>query len=521
MCGIAGAIGFSDAKEVARRIVSALGHRGDFSDPETEVGKNCALATRRLRILDWKRAVQPQVSFDGKIAVTMNGEIYNYVELRERLIQKGVRFKTDCDTEVVANALALWGASAVQEFNGMFAFVALSDKGEYWVARDHFGIKPLYFMKVGSGVAFSSEIKPLLAAFPNDKACVEELSPATLLHNGRMSSFKPRTSVAAPSRDLNHNTKRLDRLLRNAVERRLPPDLSCAILFGGGIDSTLILHYAHLLNSKVVPYFIGSPLGSDYEHARRFTNDRGIELKTVSVNRPQVFGILETIVGATETFEPNVIRNAVFSYFLAEAVHKDNIRVTLCGEGADELFCGYAEMGAALEKTRSATVVRETRSRFLGDLHRTQLLRVDRCSMRHQVETREPFLDRDVVAFANSLPMNQLVLGPGASDNKLILRNIYSLHPRLLPADIARRKKVVFVEGVGMGDNSPSGPFFEHARDNITDTVFNDLKKRFADFKLKTKEEALYIDYLSRRIDVGRVPSLKKRPAANCSGFSP
>jgi asparagine synthase (glutamine-hydrolysing) len=520
MCGIAAAIGFNDAKEVATRIVSGLGHRGDFSDPVTPIGKNCALATRRLRILDWKRAGQPQVSFDGKVAVTMNGEIYNYVELRERMSKKGVRFKTDCDTEVVANALALWGASAVQEFNGMFSFVALSETGQYWAARDHFGIKPLYFMKVRGGVAFSSEIKPLLSAFPDKKACVEELSPATILHNGRPSLFKPRTSVPAASRNLTANTKQLDRLLHEAVERRLPRDLRCAILFGGGIDSTLILHYAHRLNNNVVPYFIGSALGSDYDHACRFANDRGMNLKKVPVSSQRALRVLEKIVCAVETFEPNVIRNAVFSYFLAEAVHKDRIRVTLCGEGADELFCGYPEMGATLAKTRSEAAVRATRRRFLSDLHRTQLLRVDRCSMQHQVETREPFLDRDVVAFSNNLPLKQLVSGPGASENKLILRNIYSLHPNL-PAEIARRKKVVFVEGVGMGDNSPSGPFFDHACQEITDSEFRDLRRRFRRFGLKTKEEALYLDYLSRWLDVGRVPFLKNRPAANSSAFSP
>jgi len=519
MCGIAGAIGFSDADEIATRIVQGLVHRGDCDDPVTAIGNGSALATRRLRILDWQRAAQPQYSFDGRIAVAMNGEIYNYVELRDGLRKQGIRFKTDCDTEVVANLLAKWGPGAIQELNGMFSFVAISVDGEYWVARDHFGIKPLYFMRVCGGIAFSSEIRPLLAAFPDKDAVAEEFPPSTFWHNNRRLPYTPRTNSPKPSRNLRDNAKRLDNLLQQAVERRLPRDLPCAVLFGGGIDSTLILHYAHRLNREARPYFIGTRFGSDYEHATRFALEHGLNLRKVPVTPQQALNVLEKVVRAVETFEPNVIRNAVFSYLLSEAVHKDGIRVALCGEGADELFCGYPEMGAALIETQSDASVRTIRNRFLGDLCRTQLLRVDRCSMIHTVETREPFLDCDVVAFANGLPLKQLVSGAGAHENKLILRDIYSLYPKL-SSEIAHRRKVVFVEGVGMGDNSRSGPFYDYAEQHLTENDFHQLKASFRGFQLNTKEEALYLFWLSQDLDVRRVRFLKHRPAANCSAFS-
>ncbi len=139
--------------------------------------------------------------------------------------------------------------------------------------------------------------------------------------------------------------------------------------------------------------------------------------------------------------------------------------------------------------------------------------------MSHMVETREPFLDRDIVAFADQLPLDQLISGAGAYENKLILRDIYSLYPKL-SSEIAHRRKVVFVEGVGMGDNGPSGPFYDNADARISETEFRDLKEQFRGFTLKTKEEALYLLLLSRCLDVNRVPFLKHRPAANCSAFS-
>src|SRR5690606_39169422 len=183
MCGIDGTYGFgADTEGIARRMSSALAHRGPdgegfFADGPT------ALAHRRLAIIDREHGAQPMTTADGRYTIVYNGETYNYLELRAELEQLGHTFRTDSDTEVLLEAHAEWGTAAYDRFNGMFAF-AIHDAttGTVTLARDHFGIKPLYYWidpatEVGAAprVLFGSEIRSLLAAdvfeaAPDDRA---------------------------------------------------------------------------------------------------------------------------------------------------------------------------------------------------------------------------------------------------------------------------------------------------------------------------------------------------------------
>ena len=164
MCGIAVAINWPEAETVVGRLIGGILHRGDVSDPILRPKPDTAMATRRLRIVDADNAVQPQLSFDGQLAVSFNGEIYNHEDLRVELMGMGVPFRTESDTELLANALQVWGYGALERLNGMYAFVALDmTTGEFLAARDPFGVKPLYVIQAGQSFAFCSEMKPLLA----------------------------------------------------------------------------------------------------------------------------------------------------------------------------------------------------------------------------------------------------------------------------------------------------------------------------------------------------------------------
>jgi asparagine synthase (glutamine-hydrolysing) len=118
MCGIAVAINWDGAEAAVRRLITGLLHRGDVTDPLVTIGNTVAMCTRRLRIVDASNGVQPQTSFDGRFLVSFNGEIYNHVALRDQLETLGVRFRTQCDTEVIANVLATWGAEGVRRLSG-------------------------------------------------------------------------------------------------------------------------------------------------------------------------------------------------------------------------------------------------------------------------------------------------------------------------------------------------------------------------------------------------------------------
>lgn len=165
MCGIAVAINWDDADATVRRLIAGILHRGGVTDPVVSPGKNTAMCTRRLRIVDARHGEQPGVSFDGRLLVSFNGEIYNHAELRHELEQLGVVFRTQNDTEVLANALQVWGVQALKRLIGMFAFVAYDTAtGEFLAARDPFGVKPLYLVQSGASFLFCSEIQPLLEA---------------------------------------------------------------------------------------------------------------------------------------------------------------------------------------------------------------------------------------------------------------------------------------------------------------------------------------------------------------------
>ena len=151
MCGIAVAIDWPEAEVSVRRLIEGILHRGDVTDPVAVLRKDTAMGTRRLRIVDAEHGIQPQISFNTRLAVAFNGEIYNYLELRKELADLGVEFRTESDTEVLANALQVWGYRALERLVGMYAFVAVDlANGEFLAARDPFGVKPLYVIQSGS-----------------------------------------------------------------------------------------------------------------------------------------------------------------------------------------------------------------------------------------------------------------------------------------------------------------------------------------------------------------------------------
>src|SRR5688572_7739388 len=178
MCGICGIFDRSGRAEPAllNRMTVALRHRGpdgegDFFDGEVGLGH------RRLSIIDVAGGAQPIDNEDGRLQIVFNGEIYNFVELRAELEAFGHRFKTRSDTEVIVHAYEQWGRDCVTRFNGMFAFAIWdSSRREVFLARDHLGIKPLYYVDLGTRVLFASEIKALL----QDPACTREMDVEAL-----------------------------------------------------------------------------------------------------------------------------------------------------------------------------------------------------------------------------------------------------------------------------------------------------------------------------------------------------
>lgn len=510
MCGIAVAIDWPDSEAVVRHLVEGIAHRGDITDPIFSPRPNSAMCTRRLRIVDAENAVQPQLSSDGRIAVAFNGELYNYLEIRRELQALGVTFKTVSDTEVLANALQVWGPAALGKFVGMFGFVAVDTvTGSFLAARDTFGVKPLYVIQSQSGYLFCSEMRPLLDTV--DVGDVMLLPPGYVLTRNACARFKSPVGIPTLA-PLPGDARSLDRLLSEAVRSRLPTGLSVATMFSGGIDSTLIAHYARRFRPEAPGYFVGGEDAPDYRYAAAYADKTGFDLRCVpfDADSDQVFSLIDDVVEITESFEPNLIRGAVCSLAVSKTIHQDGFRVALCGEGADELFCGYPPLEIAFRD--DIEIGQAVRNECLSLMHRISLQRVDRCSMRYQLETREPFLDPSIVNFALNADPSALVSDvDGRTVGKRVLREIYDLYPDELPALIRNRTKVPFGEGAGLDATPESSSWKLRFKDAISERDFQDGKKEFAAFGVQTREELFYIRKLAQAMDIGRVPHLRGR----------
>lgn len=298
MCGIAVAIDWNDAEATVRRLVGGILHRGDVTDPVTCPRADVAMVTRRLRIVDAENGQQPQASFDGRLLVSFNGEIYNHAELRRELEALGVPFRTASDTEVLANALQVWGASALKRLSGMYAFVAYdAGTGEFLAARDPFGVKPLYIVQSGVSFLFCSEMRPLLDA--TEAGDVMLLPPGHLLTRNFCTQFYRLPVPAALGAS---SPETLDAILCEAVRSRLPDNLPVAALFSGGIDSTLLVHYARRFRPDMPGYFIGGRDAPDYAYARAYADRTGFDMREVpfEAHGKATLGLLETITQTVE-----------------------------------------------------------------------------------------------------------------------------------------------------------------------------------------------------------------------------
>ncbi len=506
MCGIAVAIGLEDAPALVARLIGGLTHRGDISDPIASPTRRTAMATRRLRVVDGAQGVQPQLSFDGRIAVSMNGEIYNHRELREELEALGARFVTESDTEVLACALSVWGGKALRRLNGMFAFVAVdTGSGAFIAARDPLGVKPLYVIQQGEGFVFCSEMTPLLDGVEAGEVML--LPPGYVLSPGYCAPYKSAISDPQPM-SRGADPKALDAILAAVVARRIPSDLPFALMFSGGVDSTLVAHYVQQAGYAAPGYFLGDASAPDFRYAQAYAERSGMDLRIVPFDDPaDIDGQIVATVRLCESFEPAVVRDSYCTALISRRIHQDGYRVALCGEGADELFAGYRplELGFAAGEAYGAAL----RNQCLGGMHRSNLQRLDRASMHWAVEAREPFLDPEVVNHALGLEASALVGSTGVG--KAPLRALFDLYPAELPVTIRDRAKQPLNEGTGLDASQTDSPWARRAEAVLTDREFVEGRRRFAAFDLRTKEELLYLQILAERIDVDRAPHLKSR----------
>jgi asparagine synthase (glutamine-hydrolysing) len=382
MCGVAGLVhtdGASASPLVLQRMTDAIAHRGPDGQGQWTDGP-VGLGHRRLSIIDLSPAGhQPMVSPDHRFVLSYNGEIYNFRELRAELEAEGCWFRSQTDSEVVLHALARWGTSAIARFNGMFAF-ALWDRTErrLLLARDRYGIKPLYTYRQGGLLAFSSEQKAILA-IPGvdrrlDRAALYEyftfqnfFTDRTLLQDMRIlpAGHFAELDLAAGERELRltrywdfrfrepegradprEYREELDRLFRQAVNRQLVADVELGSYLSGGMDSGAITAIAAgsypYLKSFTCGFDLSSASGIELSFDERAKAEAmSARFKTEHYEMVLKAGDMERVLPklAWHLEEPRVGQSYP-NYYAAKLASKF-VKVVMSGAGGDELFGGY------------------------------------------------------------------------------------------------------------------------------------------------------------------------------------
>jgi asparagine synthase (glutamine-hydrolysing) len=374
MCGIAGMFGwYADRAELAPaldRMCDTIIHRGP-DDRGTMTAGGVALGMTRLSIIDVAGGHQPIYNEDGTVAVVFNGEIYNYRELRERLERRGHRLQTRSDTEVIVHAYEDDDDDCVMQFNGIFAFALWdSSRRRLLLARDRAGVKPLYYVQRGEGLAFASEIKALLTLPGVDRTADLEATaeflrlgfvqaPRTLFHGIRKlpagwrliaEDGKVRTEPywdltfrkEDPRRGFEACRQELVELLRGAVRDQMVSDVPLGAFLSGGVDSTAVVAFMReVAGAGVRTFSIGFDGAHGYHneapYAERVARHYGTEHETLIV-QPRVIELLPKLIGHLD--EPLTDTSFLVSYLVSQVAHR-HVKVAMSGVGGDELFGGY------------------------------------------------------------------------------------------------------------------------------------------------------------------------------------
>jgi asparagine synthase (glutamine-hydrolysing) len=362
ICGIAATRGAVDPERLAR-MSATLVHRGPDSEG-THIDGGIGLAARRLAIIDLAGGDQPIANEDGSVVVVQNGEIYNHLELRAELESAGHRFATRCDTEVLVHGYEQWGTRLWERLRGMFA-VAVHDarSGTVALARDPFGIKPLYYREVDGELTFASELDALprgeidldaLEAFlafnviPGPLSIFREirkLLPGHVLTwsdgSARVERYaRPGPLDARNGGDWAELVEECRARLRDSVRAHLIADVPVGVLLSGGVDSGALAALAAEESSEAVRTFsIGFEETSfdELAGARAVAACYGTRHREL-VLRPDAALLLPALADAFD--EPFADSSALPTYLVSRLASED-VKVALSGEGADELFGGY------------------------------------------------------------------------------------------------------------------------------------------------------------------------------------
>ena len=498
MCGIVAIFNIrqqtAELRQKALQMSRKIRHRGpDWSG--IYCGGSAILAHERLAIVDPESGRQPLMSPDGKVALAVNGEVYNHRDIRRRYAGR-YAFMTGSDCEVI---LALWrdkGPALVDELSGIFAFALYDEQtDEFLIARDPIGVIPLYMGTDDDGTVYvASELKALEGFCKQ----YEAFPPGHYYYSrdGHAKQYYKRDWADYDAvKDNGADTEELRQALEQAVRRQLMSDVPYGVLLSGGLDSSVISAVARKFSATRVEsggrdeawwprlhsFAVGLRGAPDLAKARLVADHIGTVHHEINYTLQEGIDALSDVIYFTETYDVTTVRASTPMYLLVRFIRSMGIKMVLSGEGADEVFGGYLYF----HKAPTPRAFHEETVRKLSRLHQYDCLRANKSLAAWGVEGRVPFLDKEFLDVAMRLNPKAKMC-PGRQIEKRVLREAFA---DLLPDEVAWRQKEQFSDGVGYSWIDTLRGMAETA---VTDSQMSRAAERFAVNPPRSKEEYMY-----------------------------
>jgi asparagine synthase (glutamine-hydrolysing) len=527
MCGIFTVLDIKgDPVELRKQAighVKRLRHRGpDWSGVYSD--NRAVICHERLAIVDVTHGAQPLVDKRTGRVLAVNGEIYNHKTLTATKLKKPHDFQTASDCEPILYLYDEYGPDFVKMLNGIFAFVIYDPRdGDFFIARDHIGINPLYWGRDGEGNLFvSSEMKAMYDICPK----VEVFPPGHYFKGseGKLAKwYNP--SWAAPGK-IPTGEADLDKLreaLEDAVKRQLMCDVPYGLLISGGLDSSVIAAIAAKHAEKRVEsgerdqawwprmhsFSVGLPGAPDTKYAKIVADAIGSQHHEIEFTVQEALDAIPDVIYHLETFDVTTIRAGTPMYLMSRVIKSMGIKMVLSGEGSDEIFGGYLYF----HKAPNATEFHEELVRKLSMLHLYDCQRANKAMCAWGVEARVPFLDPEFMDVAMGIdPKYKMIHKDEGKMEKYILRKAFE---GWLPEEILWRQKEQFSDGVGY---SWIDSIKAYAEKEISDSVMANARYRFPQKTPVSKEaywfRSIFEDHFRNPSAVDLIPD---GPSIACS----
>ncbi len=524
MCGFVGVFDLKvDAQELRPQVLKMskrIRHRGpDWSG--VYCGDKAILSHERLSIVDPESGGQPLYSKDKNLILAVNGEIYNHKEIRNRYEGK-YEFQTGSDCEVILALYKDKGEDFLEELNGIFAFAIYDqEKDEYFIARDHIGIIPLYMGWDEHGNFYvASELKSLEGYCKK----IEEFPPAHYMSSkdGELKRWWTRDWMDYENvKDNETSIEDLKQAMEDAVHRQLMSDVPYGVLLSGGLDSSITSALAKRFSAKRIEegdqkdawwpqlhsFVIGLDDSPDLAAAKDVADHIGSVHHEITYTIQEGLDAIRDVIYHIETYDVTTIRASTPMYMLARVIKSMGIKMVLTGEGADEIFGGYLYF----HKAPNAEEFHKETLRKINKLNLYDCLRANKSLAAWGVEGRVPFLDKEFIDVAMRLnPKDKM-----ASDGKIekwVLRKAFE---DILPESVTWRQKEQFSDGVGYGWIDT---LKQIASDQVTDEMMENAKYRFPINTPMSKEEyhyrTIFAEHFPSDAAASCVPSV---PSIACS----